>query len=1787
MRKKSLKIIAIFLCILLAIQQSGFAQVAVELNIAARLTALHNSFGVDKFRPLHLRYLQYLPENNSFKLYLDKGDQFPKSEQKKGTVPVFWGLSPFSTESLEVSTKTLLNYFFIGLTLPNDSFWVNLRPDAQDNIIDDYLAKTDVGKIMLEADLQLKKDTALATSPETPEGRDYWNKLYAKAGELFGSENITIPTLTRPWIVPDEIIIRETKDAPSAYIYKATLKVMLESDYLSSVSRGHFPSGLSENAQKESVPYAQYQFKDERLKQLNEYSSQLIRELIIPKLTKDINISKRYAPLRQVYYSLILAQWFKARHTLKVGDIFRQGDNGTLKRKVSPDARINSRNLTNLISQQPWSKTTYFQAYQKSFKDGEYNIKEPVYTPTGQVIRSYFSGGENFAINIQPFGTVNAGSSPVSTIVATSSPAVRSGELVMDIQGTPGAVAGIQVTIPSTSSRLVVSEPAEGGRVESAGSPMTKEAVFKFAKNTRIFLKRTMPQAVCAVHAAWLTLVLRSQGNEAYVMEKKDEKGGGAHYYVFLEDEGFYVDPYPEGAGLEHLAASFGDTGVVVLSVNAPESDFYRGGVRLEEAEYNNIVFYAEKAIQDFQLRDYGLSSSPAASPAQKETVSSLAMEEAGNTVVLTGLKEHPGEYYNKEASDNLRIFLKALGVPEGSVILNIGYGANPLSVRNEQGVPIYRVVNVDTRIPYGIKEGYFEIWEKDFFEFNPNSLRALGLQKKPDVILFYNMRTYMNIYGPYKMYDPSLREDPLLNVVEYFRKSEELVAPGGHILFVNFMPPEGWASPRFIPDIVERLKDRKTTIFKTRNSDYSKVAVAFSPEVSSLVTATKSSASPAQKETASSAINIIPSIKRWWGKFVSNKPTQNKELIKVGDIPDTERLGGNLSGKDHTIEIIARNTPGLIQPSTVIAFANVPDVIVAITEAIKGNVQKMAVLYLTNLFLKHNLESLHSPLLKLRNNGIIFEPAFSRMMSLYARQRGFAGENIGGIYFTSYGLYTNGLQAKFKNDQLAMELDIPSEVKFEYEQKEGSIDALSFWREGKLIGQKTKEPIIFYTPTLDFIEAKAEKAGVRLLGISPSFDKVFYITTYGEVISMSISGRRYMNNLQETTQNSKAWLNARYPNVNMDSLNAFLSALKPSVSRVTSTSGEELKYILTAKDIAGAGPYFELEKPVVSIRDSRRLVKRGLVYYQGLLFKPTPEGKEALKKAFALKKINDETLDFILTHLMYTALNANAEKAILLELEDIFLYGISGHYSTLKHVFTTGNRAKIYSLQKELVLQEAETIKNGSAQKASIFSTITVGYKGKALDLRANGPFDLLLMLLTEETLDHNETMVDITSILENKLTMVVNKQTLSLEDILTNQINFKDGDIVYFKEPAASPAQKQPVSSAVEVKIEVPQNTSSPINEKISKKQRREIAKQYLIKLGVKFDRLTPERQPQLAKLELGMNLFESEPHKQLINRLVKKIQRLSQLLKVEIGIHIAPSADLPIMLEDEFYGNCIIVSPSMLRNRGVAKNVKQAKAVLEEFGSVFLGDIGLKRGKPSVPVALFISAYQEKVEDEEFISNQFPYRDFFVLYSDERTFEQRLLGLVQWDFDEIDGKPPYWFRYVLVERYLDKLLEIAEHQNNRKQNAQSLSSPIVTDTHKQANSVVNNGVDDGKGGIDFRALPIVTQAMSNLRLSASSVISLSQLKSLNLNQELQEMQKLVDAGITPSAERIKEYVASSCLQGNPDTQKVVSCIADILRLEEERCYPTEVTLKDILVVLESGMPNQELKAVFTGLR
>ena len=184
---------------------------------------------------------------------------------------------------------------------------------------------------------------------------------------------------------------------------------MLEEDYLKSSQLSAVSNQQSSSNLKPLT--SNYSFSDPRLKELNSYSAQLIRELIIPRLTKEINTAKRYSALRQVFYSLVLAKWFKKAFIGKTGEY---------------SSLIDTNNLSGLVSQEPWSKSAYFNEYKKSFQEGEYNLKEPVYSPVGQVLRAYVSGGafpmsgvqtevpvKNMEISQQPEGMIRITSSAI------------------------------------------------------------------------------------------------------------------------------------------------------------------------------------------------------------------------------------------------------------------------------------------------------------------------------------------------------------------------------------------------------------------------------------------------------------------------------------------------------------------------------------------------------------------------------------------------------------------------------------------------------------------------------------------------------------------------------------------------------------------------------------------------------------------------------------------------------------------------------------------------------------------------------------------------------------------------------------------------------------------------------------------------------------------------------------------------------------------------------------------------------------------------------------------------------------------------------------------------------------------------------------------------------------------------------------------------------------------------------------------------------------------------------
>ncbi len=168
------------------------------------------------------------------------------------------------------------------------------------------------------------------------------------------------------------------------------------------------------------------------------------------------------------------------------------------------------------------------------------------------------------------------------------------------------------------------------------------------------------------------------------------------------------------------------------------------------------------------------------------------------------------------------------------------------------------------------------------------------------------------------------------------------------------------------------------------------------------------------------------------------------------------------------------------------------------------------------------------------------------------------------------------------------------------------------------------------------------------------------------------------------------------------------------------------------------------------------------------------------------------------------------------------------------------------------------------------------------------------------------------------------------------------------------------------------------------------------------------------------------------------------------------------------------------------------------------------------------------------------------------------------------------------------------------NKSENLGFYEIPVATAT---TNKTVNSSVVDTQpylpgflpketnessspiGGIDFRALPAVIQPVPVFKgqfpAGTAPIIPLAE-----LNKEWEQIENMLNAGIAPSTDRIKDYLAACCASSaiNQEADKVLSCLADIMRMEEDRVESTEPALKQILSLLESDKPANEMQLALT---
>jgi len=270
------------------------------------------------------------------------------------------GQDKMSGEPLKKEGEKLIKYFLASLAIPDKDVWVNLSPYEKNKMIPEALGQTDMGRDLLEQDYILKQITASLIYPEKQLGKTFWDEVYAKAQQMYGTTQVPVNTFNKVWIMADRAEVFEHNQ--TAFVVDSHLKVMLEEDYLA--LQKHNASGIADPS---SVIPANAG--------IHSLGSQIVRSIILPQLEKEVNTGKNFANLRQILNSLILANWYK----------------NNLKQALLNRVYTNQSKVKGIDLNDPTVKQQIYEQYLKAYKKGVFNyIKEDVTTQGSSIPRKYF-----------------------------------------------------------------------------------------------------------------------------------------------------------------------------------------------------------------------------------------------------------------------------------------------------------------------------------------------------------------------------------------------------------------------------------------------------------------------------------------------------------------------------------------------------------------------------------------------------------------------------------------------------------------------------------------------------------------------------------------------------------------------------------------------------------------------------------------------------------------------------------------------------------------------------------------------------------------------------------------------------------------------------------------------------------------------------------------------------------------------------------------------------------------------------------------------------------------------------------------------------------------------------------------------------------------------------------------------------------------------------------------------------------------------------------------------------
>ena len=277
------------------------------------------------------------------------------------------GEKQLSQDALNQETMKLVKYFLTALTIPDEELWVNLSPYQAEKIVPTGLGQTEMGKDLLAQDYILKQLTASLMYPEQRVGQNFWDREYARAFELYGTTDIPVNTFNKVWVIPDRAVVYENGESATAFIVDSHLKVMLEEDYMA----------INKNLQDIVGVETDKSVKD--LKDISNFSSQIIREVILPEIEREVNEGENFSSLRQIFSAMILATWYKK----------------SLKESLLGKIYADQNKTAGVETQDKLAKEKIYEQYLEAFKRGAYDLTKEVFDPNTKefIPRRYFSGG--------------------------------------------------------------------------------------------------------------------------------------------------------------------------------------------------------------------------------------------------------------------------------------------------------------------------------------------------------------------------------------------------------------------------------------------------------------------------------------------------------------------------------------------------------------------------------------------------------------------------------------------------------------------------------------------------------------------------------------------------------------------------------------------------------------------------------------------------------------------------------------------------------------------------------------------------------------------------------------------------------------------------------------------------------------------------------------------------------------------------------------------------------------------------------------------------------------------------------------------------------------------------------------------------------------------------------------------------------------------------------------------------------------------------------------------------